>query len=130
MSKTKIADEAPKMYKGTIVQRGERWYWRHKLPNGKITQTALSCAYSKESAIRQIMCLEFHQTHPTATVKTSQEQYYVPPMMPLYVAPAEQKAQTLPVASEKQLPLSSPTANVTNVKTHETHPVLLQCPEV
>ena len=106
MSKTKTADEAPKMYKGTIVQRGEKWYWRHKLPNGKITQTALSCAYSKESAIRQIMCLEFHQTHPTATVKTSQEQYYVPPMMPLYAVPAEQKAQTLPVASEKQLPLS------------------------
>jgi integrase len=106
MSKKKNSGEATKMYQGTIVQRGEKWYWRHKLPNGKMTNTALSCAYSEQSAIRQIMCLQFHQTHPTVAIKTPNASYYVPPVIPQYNTVTAPRTEKQNVSTQGKLPLT------------------------
>ena len=53
-TQNKARQTKKKSYRGTILQRGSVWYWRHKLPNGRFTQTALHGAITRKEAEQQV----------------------------------------------------------------------------
>ena len=54
-TKNKARQTKKKSYRGTILQRGSVWYWRHKLPSGRFTQTALHGAITRKEAEQQVI---------------------------------------------------------------------------
>lgn len=43
-----------KQYQGTILQRGRRWYWRFKTPEGKFTQRVIQGAVTRAEAVHLV----------------------------------------------------------------------------
>lgn len=54
-TKNKARQTKKKSYRGTILQRGSVWYWRHKLPSGRFTQTAQHGAITRKEAEQQVI---------------------------------------------------------------------------
>ena len=102
-----VQEKTEKMYDGTIIQRGEKWYWRHRVANGKFTHTALPSAYSKRSAIQEVMTLQFNRDQITVREVRS----LLPQISPAVVASLvtlqqpQTEAQDPQTEAQDQLPL-------------------------
>lgn len=101
MTKKKSPEESQRMYAGTIIQRGEKWYWRHRVANGKFTHTALISAYSKRTAIQEVMNLQFNRNQ--AVVRDIQS--IIPQIHPAVIAARVISQQPPQTEAQDQLPL-------------------------